>query len=379
MSPRVLLLSLLILLAVPVVPGTTARADSPKLGSYYLAIGDSYSLGALTPDIMPDANCSASDAPSFACIFFRYLKQINPGLQIQNFSEAGVDSCELAGAGHRCFSTTPMANPLDAAVQFISAHQGEVSPITVTFGGGDLLPLLPQALTDPTGTAARLPGVLTRYRTNLDTVLSRLRTAAGPDAEIIVTTQINPLGGIGSPPLPAGVPDLAQRALDSLDGIMKSEAPKYNAVIADVEAAFDSNPGGAALLTFVPTSLVSGDPAKINPYPTPDGYKVFADTVIKASGYIVPLTLKAKLGSKSVHPGKSEKLKGTTSAGATLKITVKLPKKKTKSINKTAGTDGAYAASFNVGKTSGKGTVKVCASDANGQSKCSSKLTFAVK
>jgi lysophospholipase L1-like esterase len=274
---------------------------------------------------------------------------------------------------------SPKASPLDAGIKLIDAHPGQVSPITVTIGGNDLLPLLPAALVDPNGTAQKLPGVMQRFQTNFDTILSKLRTAAGPDAEIIVTTQPNPLGGIGSPPLPAGLPDLAQSGISHLNDIMKSEAAKYNAVVADSAAAFDAHPGGAATLTFVPISLASGNPADINIHPTPDGYQVYGDTLIKASGYVLPLTLTVHLGSTHVKPGKKLKISGTTSAGATVSVKFWAPHAKVKTLGLTAGSDGTFSHSFKAGKVAGKGAIKVCAQDSAGQSRCTGKMTFQVR
>jgi lysophospholipase L1-like esterase len=371
---------LCLILAFGIVPHSPAAyASPPKLGNYYLALGDSYAAGYLAPGLPMDSQCQSSTAPGFVCVFYRYLKTINPQLQLDNLGDPGADSCELAGAGHHCFDTAPKASPVDAGITLINDHPGQVSPITLTIGGNDLLPLLPAALVDPSGTAQKLPGIFERLQTNLDTILSRLRTAAGPDAEIIVTTQPNPLGGIGSPPLPVGLPDLAKSAIDHLNGVIKTEAAKYNTIVADSAAAFDAHPGGAATLTFVPISLASGNPANINIHPTPDGYKVYGDTLIRASGYVLPLTLTVHLGSTQVKRGKKLKVSGTTSAGAA--VTVKLWNlgSKAHTFGLTAGSDGAFSHSFKAGANAGKGAVKVCAQDAAGQSRCTAKMKFQVR
>jgi hypothetical protein len=360
-------------------PAAPVLASPPQLGDYYVALGDGYALGYLTADLPADPQCEARDAPGYVCVVYRYLKQANPGLQIRNYGEQNADSCELAGGGHRCFDMTSVSNPVDGAVAFIQQHPGEVNPITLSLGGSDLLPLLPQALTDPVGTAGQLPAVLTRFQANLNSILARLRVAAGPNAELIVTTQVNPLDGIPSPPLPSGIPDLATNAIAALNTAAKAAAMQNGAIVADAADAFHTYPGGPTPLTWAATSLASGDPSKVNPYPTPDGYKVLARTIIKVSGYVVPLAISAKLRSKTIGAGQAEKVKGKTSVGASITATVRFPNKKQMAVTTSPDNQGKYALSFKVGKTRGTGWVKVCASDITGQSKCSGKLAYMVK
>lgn len=375
-------LTLSVIVALACLSGfapTRGEASTPRLGGYYVALGDGYALGYLTADLPPDPQCQAPDAPGYVCVFYRYLTQLNGSLQLRNYGEQNADSCELSGAGHRCFDPKSVSNPLDGAIAFIQEHPGEVSPITLSLGGSDLLPLLPQALTDPVGTAAQLPAVLTRFQANLSAILGRIRAAAGPDAEIIVTTQVNPLDGIPSPPLPSGIPDLATNAIGALNSAAKTAAVQSGAIVADAADAFHTNPGGPAPLTWAATSLASGDPTKVNPYPTPDGYTVLARTIIKASGYVVPLRLTAKLGNKTIGAGRVEKVKGSTSAGASILVTVRLPGAKRKGLTSSANGQGQYSVSFKVGRTHGSGWVKLCASDITGQSKCSGRLAYTVK
>jgi lysophospholipase L1-like esterase len=132
--------------------------------------------------------------------FLSLLAATKSGASFPELLPVRADSCQLV-QGHRCYDSTPRATHLDAATAFIKAHPGEVSPITVTIGGNDVLALVPAAITNPTSTVARLPAVFRTYRANLDVILSRLRAAA-PAARIIVTTQPNSLGGIPASFLP---------------------------------------------------------------------------------------------------------------------------------------------------------------------------------
>lgn len=384
-----------ILAATVTAMSGTALAQTPPAppgaqiaGSYYLALGDSLGYGVTTAQIAPDPLCQSPTAPGYVCQVYGYLKFVSPGIQLFNLSGPDVDSCVmLHGTGPACPSSPTQGNvpsPLNRAVQIIKDHPNQPGPITVNVGGADLIPLLPAALSDPAGTAAKLPALFRAYTSNLDAILSQLRAAAGPNTEIVVITQYNPLGGIPSPPLPPGLPDIAGGAIKSLNNLMKSVAAKYEVRVADVAAAFDAAPGGSAVLTFVPTSLASGDPSKIDIYPTVDGYKLYGETVLKATGVTAPLSVKLHVAKKSLARGKTESVTGLTVPGASVKVTVTLPHAKAHAVPisgvmQWADNTGTFTVSFPVKRHSGAAKVKVCASDpVSGHSGCAS-VSFKVK
>ncbi|HEX8918920.1 MAG TPA: GDSL-type esterase/lipase family protein [Chloroflexota bacterium] len=362
-------------LAAPARASRPAAADgNPPLRSTYLALGDSFSYGYLIPEKPADPTCASQTAPGFVCVFYRYLKAIKSNVRLDNLSEPGADSCELAGTGHRCYDTTPRANPMNAAAAFLQAHPGKVSPITVTIGGNDLLAQLPQWITNPGGTEAMVPAILRRYRTNLDTILSRLRTAA-PTAEIILTTQPNPLIGLGSPPLPPGLPALGKGALTSLNDIMKQEAPKYGAVIADAYAAWSSYSGDKLKLDWAPTYLLQG---RAEIHPTPLGYRVYGKAVIKASGYLATLRLKSHLSATQVGAGGSEQIKGKTNPSVALTLTSHDPTGSVSKVKGQASVSGTFSFALDAGTQPGTYTARVCAHDNAGRTACGATLSFSV-
>lgn len=360
------------------VLGSTSRATaapsppappSGQVGAYYLALGDSLAYGVTAPGITPDPTCKSPTAPGYVCVVYGYLKGAAPQLALVNLSAPDVDSCVLVhgyGNGSPCVNRPgpgDMPSPLRAAVNFIHDHPGQVGPVTINIGGADLIPLLPAALSDPAGTAAKLPGLIQGFTANLDTALAQLRAALGPSGEIVVVTQYNPLGGIGSPPLPAGLPEIARGAIHSLDVIMAAEASKYGASVADVEAAFDKSPGGAALLTFVPTSLAAGDPSKIDIYPTQEGYRLFGVTVLRAIGVASPRKLKAKATPSRAKRGTRVKLKVSTTGSASLEFTVRPPHSKPRRLSTVADDVGTASLRVAIGKRKGVEKVKVCSTD----------------
>jgi len=385
MIPRLTAAIACFILLVIGFPGSSSLYASPSSspGSYYLALGDSLAYGVTTNGVAPDPQCKSASAPGYVCVFYRYLQQINPQIQLVNLSYPSEDSCELVrgyGNGSPCtrdVGVKSLPSPLDAATTLIKAHPGQVSPITVNMGANDLLALLPEAVLDLSGTAAKLPAVMKAYQANLDTALQRIRAAA-PDAKIIISTQYNPVAAIPAALLPNGFAEIANGAINSLNGIITQEAQKYNVVVADVAAAFAANPNQASL-TFAVTSLASGDITKFNPHATPDGYMLWGKTVIKTSGYVAPLKLTVHVAKKQVARGKKERVSGTTSAGASLTVKVWLPGNKRHSYAASAGASGTYARSFKVGKAPGSGAVQVCASDVAGQTKCSARMRYAVR
>jgi hypothetical protein len=374
-----------LLLTVPAGLAVAQSNPPPPPGSAttYLALGDSLAYGVTAPGIQPDPQCQSPTAPGYVCISYGYLHQADSSLQLDNLAVPDMDSCLLI-TGVACGQTSSGAGnttPLQTAIDTINAHPGQVRLVSLDVGGADLIPLLPGALADPAGTAAKLPALFRRYQANLDGALSKLRGAVGPNGRIILITQYNPLGGIPSPPLPAGLPDIASGAIGAMNQIMKTEAAKYGVVVADVAAAFDSVPGGAATVTFVPSTLASGDPSRIDIYPTLDGYHLYARTVLKAIGTSVPFVVKLTVAHPSIRARKTEKVTIATVSGASLTFRLILPHAHPSLAPAPPAADNSGAASvtFPSGKHSGKGALRVCVADpVTGHSGCK-KATFLVR
>ncbi|HCF99954.1 MAG TPA: hypothetical protein DEV93_05375 [Chloroflexi bacterium] len=388
LTPRgtsALFAGLLAFVGLSIAPRPVSGAhNSAAPGKYYLALGDSLAYGVTAEGVPVDPTCTTQPSYGYVCLFFRYLKQQQPALSLVNLSHPLEDSCEVLngyGPGSPCTRPldAPIAAPLPEAVAFIQAHQGEVNPITVNIGGDDLLPLLPNAAVDPLGTAAKLPKVFSSFGKNLDSLLAQLRAAAGPSTSIIVINQYNPLGGISSPPLPSGLPQVATSAIAGMNNIVKSEAAKYSAAYADVASAFDAWPGGASVLTFVPPTLASGDPTKLNILPTADGYRVYAGAVIKASGFMVNPSISLKISPKTVRTGKKFHISGKTSAYATVTLKLTPPSGKLRSLAGAVADDGTYALRVSAQKRSGTGHARVCAMDLANQRVCSGTMTYHVR
>jgi hypothetical protein len=75
---------------------------------------------------------------------------------------------------------------LEAAVAFLRAHRGKVSPITLTVWGNDINEFIEACRGDLSCVQAGAPTFILNFSRRLADILSQLREAS-PDAEIIVT------------------------------------------------------------------------------------------------------------------------------------------------------------------------------------------------
>ena len=115
------------------------------------------------------------------------LREIRPGITTLNYGCTGETSVTFIQGG--CFYTAsgfPLHDPYDgsqlsAALAFLRAHRGQVSPITINLGTNDLNALTASCGSDASCYFENGPAVLDSIATNLDYILSELRAAA-PDA-----------------------------------------------------------------------------------------------------------------------------------------------------------------------------------------------------
>jgi lysophospholipase L1-like esterase len=235
-------------LLVPVLtfasPAAGAKGDLNPGQPVMLALGDSWAFGfgASVPSetgyvplvyhgLQEGFNCSPSER--------QREKGGNKGckhLQLLNIAVGGA--------------TTPtlIAGQLPEATALLEDRNGDRNPrnnvevITISIGGNDVTtPILTACLSGPgPGCIQTIQTEFAAYRSDLDTALSRLREAAGPDARIVLNTYDNPiptcfvnafpgasfLAGIvleGGPGVPQGLHD-----------IMREVAADYGVEIAEV-------------------------------------------------------------------------------------------------------------------------------------------------
>jgi lysophospholipase L1-like esterase len=366
---------------------------APTPGAYYVALGDSLGYGYTNDQTPLDPQCASATAIGYVCVFYRYLKTLNPAIQLTNLSVPGADSCDMLygypGPANQCtHKPTPGNAPsqVDAAVALLKAHPGQVNPITINIGGDDILPLLPQGVTDLAGTAAKLPGIFQNFQANLDKALSEIK-AADPKVTVILVTQYNPLAGLPTDQVPQGFAPLAQNAIDSLNTIITAEAQKYGYPVADVAAAFAAQPGKGTPLTNVPATIAGGL-AAVNTHPLAAGYQLMGQVVINTYAAIgVPLSavparpqLVVHLATGKVRTGHVVTVTGRTEAGARLSIRVRAPGHAAALRHAgNASSSGTFRWSFPAGSRRGAGSVRVCATGVVGLQTCSAGMTYRVR
>ena len=158
-------------------PSTTAHAASSKSPTYYVSLGDSYSVGY---------------QPGFgATPGYTVYVAGKTHLKLVNFGCAGATTTSLiasVGCPDPLPHTTgaapyPTMTQSAAAEAFLTAHHGHIGLITVTIGGNDVIPCARQAnVVNCVGTA--VSGV----SKNVTALVAALRAAAGPRVPLIGLT-----------------------------------------------------------------------------------------------------------------------------------------------------------------------------------------------
>lgn len=225
----------------------------------YVSLGDSYATGYRPADGGAPAGPTRDG--------FAYLVAEQSGLQLVNLACSGTTTAGMrdqpgCSSGNRAVDAPDPADrtQLDAAVQTLREHQGQVALVTVVIGGNDLTPCAQAA--DPTAALTCASQAVEEIQANLATILPVLRDAAG-DAQIVGLTYPDVfLGAWVSPAFPDGE-NLARLSVPLFQQVfnttLAAEYEKIDAKFVDVTAAT----GG-----YVPFTEVTEDPT-YGPIPAP--------------------------------------------------------------------------------------------------------------
>jgi lysophospholipase L1-like esterase len=271
----VLGLALLTTVSASVAAGPIYQAPQ----AYYLALGDSMAYG-----IQP-AKASAGLPPSgfhtgYVDVLGARLRALAPGIQVVNYgcpwesSKTFIDGgCPWLAQGGRLHDAFK-GPQLRAALAFLRAHRGQVSPITLTLWGNDVFDeFSPACKGDLVCIRKHASAGLTQFSSRLATIVGRLRASA-PRAEIILTGAWN-----------FDVEHLVQSdpLFRSIDARIARVAAAGTSRVANMYPVFSpvENPtkakGRICALTFI---CSKGDP-----HPTDAGYRAMAAAFLAASGY----------------------------------------------------------------------------------------------
>jgi lysophospholipase L1-like esterase len=247
--------------------------------AYYLALGDSIAYG------FQPAKQDAGLPPSgfrtgYVDLFASRLRALAPGIKVVNYSCPGEQAktfiageCPWVNDGRRLHDAYT-GSQLAAAVAFLRAHPGQVSPITLTLWGNDLFgDFAPACKGDLLCIKSHASAGLARFGSRLGTIVGRLRAAA-PKAEIILSGAWN-----------LDVEHLAQTdpLFRSIDATIARVAVAEKARVAKMYPVFGPirNPARAKARICKLTFICS----KGDLHPTDAGYRAMAAAFLAASGY----------------------------------------------------------------------------------------------
>lgn len=277
--------TLVVILAVfftaATAPGAEAAPFNPPK-HYYLALGDSLAFGAQLGKFFQELAAGTYDPASFNTgyvdDFAARMRTIDPTLETVNLACPGESTASYSGT---CFFRAlgfpiKVAYPGSqeaAALSFLRAHPGQVSPITIDLGLNDAqLPCVgPGFSVDVTCYRAAMPAAVQSVAANLPRILDELH-AASPSSEIIVMTFYNPFF-------------VVDPSTDALLGRMNREiaeiAGAQRMTVADVFPDFNGTGDETATLC----TLTFMCAAHADEHPTDAGYAVIANRFWTASGY----------------------------------------------------------------------------------------------
>jgi lysophospholipase L1-like esterase len=241
-----LVLTGLVALAAP------AQAGGPPKKVWYLAVGDSLSVG-----VQPGADgVNHPTANGYADQLHQYLKATTPNLELKKLGCAVTETSEnmLKGPSD-CRSQYKLKVQLADAVAFLLLHRGSVKLVTIDIGANDL-----EICAGPTGINQDcVEGAFGDVAANLPKILKALRLAAGPNVPIVGMNYYNPfLAAWLDPAFGPPFAEAANGILASFNGLLASIYGFYHVPVADVATAFDTD-------NF---DLVSGPPSPF-PFPVP--------------------------------------------------------------------------------------------------------------
>ena len=251
------------------------KFNPPK--SYYLALGDSHTYGFQSSKFFAGLPPAAFNT-GYVDVFAARLRAIRPDITVVNYGCPGestsvfiVGPCLFNALGlplHDAFE----GSQLDAALAFLAAHPGQVSPITLQLFGNDMLDLFRACAGDFSCIQREAPAAIALFGQRLTVILDRLRAAA-PNAEIIV------LGGWNS-----RIDFLAESdpLFQAANATIASVAAQARARFADMVPIFNPQGEGARLVAICALTLLCSEG---DGHPSDAGYRAMAEAVFEASGY----------------------------------------------------------------------------------------------
>jgi len=230
---------------------------------YYLALGDSLAFG-FQPDLNWD-NGYNND-------FYAHLHANDPNLAFINYGCPGETSVTFLNGGcpwpkFLLKNRYPGAQ-MQAALNFIQAHPGQVSPVTLDMGANDLL----NCFNENNGHVNKTCAVhaVANVEQNLPTIYSNLVTALNGQGDLLIMDYYDPF--IKEYPFTA-------QFVQQLNQIIQTDAAKYGIPVVDIYPQFTTS--DICSYTWICSifhdvhckdlgySVIAGDFEQIYPYASP--------------------------------------------------------------------------------------------------------------
>jgi lysophospholipase L1-like esterase len=217
----------LIAVAVP------ARADDHGRKLWYLALGDSLSVG-----VQPDAaNVNHPTAFGYSDQLYQALKATTPNLELKKLGCAVTETTtDMLKGPSDCRSQYRLRVQLADAVAFLLTHRGSVKLVTIDIGANDLeICGSIETGIDP----VCVQDAFSDVGANLPRILKALRLAAGPNVPIVGMNYYNPFLAAWL----AGATELAEQSnqlVAAYNGLLGSIYQVFHMPVADVATAFDT-------------------------------------------------------------------------------------------------------------------------------------------
>ena len=261
---------------------TLATAPEP---SYYLALGDSLSVG-----VQPDASgTSVRTSDGYPDQVYAELHRGRPSLRLVKLGCPGETTSTMINGGICRYQG---GSQLAAAVAFLHAHRGPVLLVTIDIGANDpeqcgaqvgLTQLAKCAVTD-------VPAAVT----HLNTIMTRLKAAAGPGVRMVGMTYYLPALAEWRSGLPGHlVAWTAEKLAAAYNTMLGRVYAQAGVQVANVFGAFETADFARPAGTNVPRNVTrlcqwtwqcAAPPRGPNQHANQAGYQVIARTFLHAAG-----------------------------------------------------------------------------------------------
>ncbi|MBB6173517.1 lysophospholipase L1-like esterase [Nocardiopsis mwathae] len=231
--------------------GCSAAGDAAPDKRYYVSLGDSLAEG-----VQPDTDGRAQVTPQgYTDALFRSLYDRDSTLEHRRMGCGGEDTTTFTHGGiQRCDERYPEPSQLGAAERFLEDHRGSVALVTLDIGGNNFTGCVEEGGGEAVADVdeACVDEGLARLREEVPEIAVRLRTAAGPDVQIVGMTYYNPYlaallledadpdAADTADPTPRDIAEYADDVLGRLNDTLRSAYAEAGIDVADVAEAFES-------------------------------------------------------------------------------------------------------------------------------------------